>query len=123
MATEEESEIVFSLFEKNLKSIGIVAFSFKINGIKRYFIFPIVLMSLFLFFAKGFSIWILLMPFVPIILLWMLYIIDLNIMVQSLVRIQKTLMREYNLVFDMNELFDFLQQYAESQDKFQIGRR
>jgi energy-coupling factor transporter transmembrane protein EcfT len=122
MANEKDREIVFSLFKTNLKTIGVVSFSTKLKGLKRFFMTPIILLSLFFVFGKGYPMWWLLMPLVPMVMLWVFYIVDLNIMVQSLISIQKILISDYNLVYDMNQLFEYLQLYAEHNDYFKIGK-
>jgi hypothetical protein len=44
-------------------------------------------------------------------------------MIQCLVDIQKTLIEEYNLAYDLNQLLDELQDYAKENNFFKIGGR
>jgi hypothetical protein len=110
--------IIYRLFDGHLKSIGVVSFAYKSKGLKRYYLSAFVLIFTFLVFAQGFPYWMLVIPFIPLIIFWILYIVDLNIMVQCLVKIQKILIEENGLVYDLNQLLDFLQDYAKENDFF-----
>lgn len=123
MISPQDKNILHYLFELKLRSIGIVSMAFASKGYKRYYTITFMIVCAFLIFIKGFPIWILTIPIIPLIIFWVLYIIDLNIMIQCLVDIQKTLIEDYNLVYDLNQLLDELQDYAKEKNLFKIGGR
>jgi hypothetical protein len=123
MINPHDKRILHLLFEMKLRSIGVVSIALASKGFKRYYTIAFMIVCAFLIIMKGFPIWILAIPIIPLIIFWVLYIVDLNIMIQCLVDIQKTLIEEYNLVYDLNQLLDELQDYAKEKNIFKIGGR
>lgn len=123
MTELSERNIIHNLFREHLRSIGVVSLAIKVRGKQRYFFTALLLIALFLAVICGYSMWIFLLPIIPFIASWVLYIVDLNIMIQCLVQIQKILIEQHNLVYDLNQLLDELQEYAKENNFFQIGSR
>jgi hypothetical protein len=123
MIKTTDRQVIHLLFEMKLRSIGVVSVAFAAKGLKRYYTIVFMVICSILIIKQSFPIWILAIPIIPLIIFWLLYIIDLNIMIQSLVDIQKTLIEEYNLAYDLNQLLDELQDYAKEKNLFKIGSR
>lgn len=123
MTESSERNIIYNLFKEHLRSIGVVSISLRIRGQKRYFLIGFVLIALAFVFLGGYPFWIFLLPIIPLVVSWFLYIVDLNIMIQCLVKIQKILIEQHNLVYDLNQLLDELHEYAKENNFFQIGSR
>jgi hypothetical protein len=123
MINTTDKQILRYLFDTKLRSIGIVSIALASKGFKRYYTIAFMITCGFLIVTQGFPIWILAIPIIPLIIFWVLYIIDLNIMIQCLVDIQKILIEEYNLAYDLNQLLDELQDYAKENNLFKIGGR
>lgn len=123
MIKTTDKQVVHLLFEMKLRSIGIVSIALASKGFKRYYTITFMATCAFLIVMEGFPIWILAIPIIPLIIFWVLYIVDLNIMIQSLVDIQKILIEEHNLAYDLNQLLDELQDYAKEKNLFKIGGR
>jgi hypothetical protein len=123
MINSTDKQILRSLFDTKLRSIGVVSIALASKGFKRYYTIAFMITCGFLIATQGFPIWILAIPIIPLIIFWVLYIIDLNIMIQCLVDIQKILIEEYNLAYDLNQLLDELQDYAKENNFFKIGGR
>ena len=123
MIKTTDRQVIHLLFEMKLRSIGVVSMALASKGFKRYYTTVFMVICALLIIKQGFPIWILAIPILPLIIFWLLYIIDLNIMIQSLVDIQKILIEEYNLAYDLNQLLDELQDYAKEKKLFKIGSR
>jgi len=121
MIDTPQRQKIHSLFREHLRSIGVVSISLRIRGFKKYYLIGFLLACTVLVFSQGFPLWIFAIPIIPIIIFWVLYIVDLNIMIQCLVDIQKRLIEDYNLVYDLNQLLDELQDYAKENNFFKIG--
>ena len=123
MTEASERNIIHKLFKEHLRSIGIVSIALRTRGLKRYFLIGFLLIALVFVLVGGYPIWIFILPIIPLIAAWVLYIVDLNIMIQCLVKIQKILIEQFNLVYDLNQLLDELHEYAKENNFFQIGSR
>lgn len=121
MIKTNEQEKIHNLFKEHLRSIGVVSVSLKTKGFKKYYTIAFLAISAYMIIAQGFPLWILVIPIIPIVVFWILYIVDLNIMIQCLVDIQKMLIEEHNLVYDLNQLLDELQDYAKENNFFKVG--
>ena len=121
MIKTNEQEKIHNLFKEHLRSIGVVSISLKTKGFKKYYTMAFLVVSAYMIIAQGFPLWILVIPIIPIVVFWILYIVDLNIMIQCLVDIQKMLIEEHNLVYDLNQLLDELQDYAKENNFFKVG--
>ena len=123
MTESSDRNIIYNLFKEHLRSIGVVSIALRTRGQKRYFLIGFILVALPLILWGGFPLWIFLIAIIPLIASWVLYIVDLNIMIQCLVKIQKILIEQHNLVYDLNQLLDELHEYAKENNFFQIGSR
>lgn len=123
MTEQKNQYIIHSLFREHLKSIGVVSIALRTKGFKRYYTIAFILTTAFLVLTQGYPIWIIILPIIPLIIFWVLYIVDLNIMIQCLVNIQKILIEKHNLAYDLNQLLDELHDYAKENNFFQIGSR
>ena len=123
MTIKTPTEIVYEQFDKNLKSIGVLSMSLKWDGWKRIYVMLTFIPLIAAIFIWNLPLFILTVPIVPLLFFYILYIVDLNIMVRCLVDIQKNLIDEHDLVYDLNQLLDILQDYAKETDFFQVGKR
>lgn len=123
MILKTPTEIVYEQFDKNLKSIGVLSMSLKWDGWKRIYVMLTFIPLIAAIFIWNLPLFILTVPIVPLLFFYILYIVDLNIMVRCLVDIQKNLIDEHDLVYDLNQLLDILQDYAKETDFFQVGKR
>lgn len=121
MITNEELRIIYRLFRDHLKSIGIVSIVARTRGFKRYYTTFFFILSAFLVCFLNYPLWIFILPIIPLIIFWILYIVDLNIMIQCLVKIQKILIEENAIILDLNQLLDILQDYAKENDFFKVS--
>lgn len=123
MTIKTPTEIVYEQFDKNLKSIGVLSMSLKWDGWKRIYLMLTFIPLIAAIFIWNLPLFILTVPVIPLLFFYILYIVDLNIMVRCLVDIQKNLIDDYDLVYDLNQLLDILQDYAKETDFFQVGKR
>jgi len=63
------------------------------------------------------------LPIAPMIIFSILYFVDMNIMIQRIVLIQKVLMSEYNFSRDLEFYLDVLQNYAKETNFFNFSKR
>lgn len=121
--SDSEKKLIFSLFDIHLITIGVLSFSLRIKGYKRIFLISsLSLISYFVFFC-GYSVLLFALVVVPFILFWLLYILDLNLMVERLIVIQKNLVEEHNVIRELNVLLDLLQEYAKETNFFGFSKR
>ena len=121
--SEEEKKLIYSLFDKHLITIGVLGLSIRLQGYKRIYLILSFFLCAYLMIFQSFSILICALPIVPMIIFSILYFVDMNIMIQRIVLIQKVLMSEYNFSRDLEFYLDVLQNYAKETNFFNFSKR
>ena len=117
-----DKKLIFRLFPLYVKSIGVISLDFFLSPYKKtYLLWSYSLCFLFVLLNGIAESWFCLcLPPIPLILLLIGYLIDLNIMVRGLVNIQKILLRDYMIAVDLELLLEYFHEYAKSAGIFRV---
>lgn len=116
--SEEEQVIIRETIENYMETIGCAEFMIRMRPYKMSILKWSSLVMLLLIVFIGIPLWTFFLPLLPIVLINIVYIVDLNIIVYSMNKAHTELIRG-GITIDWEELMDFVYEYLCSKIKTQ----
>lgn len=118
--SNNEKNIVESLFRQHLRSIGVVSLGHTIKGKKRLYLFTSIVVCTMLVWFCEYSLWIFIVPLIPLFIYWLMYIIDLAVMIKSVMLIQRLMVYDYEIIIETDKLLEYLEDYVAKNNLYEV---